>query len=176
MEYFKRAILRYVIALFLMILGLPIIYYLISPITFYLSYLSLFYYNPNLISETAFIIANHQLNFIPACTAASAYLLLIFLTISVDIPIKKALKIILFGSSIILIANIIRIDILIITLLEFGSKAFDTIHLFFWQILSTIFVVFLWIYITKKFKIKDIPIYSDFKRIIKIYKKSKKKK
>lgn len=175
MEYIKRAIIRYSIAIVLMIFGLKIIYFLISTTTFKLSYLSLFYYSPAIASTTSFIIENHKLNFIPACTAASAYLLLALLLLTTNIKFKKALKVFLLGSLFILIANIVRIDILIITLIEYGSKAFDTIHLFFWKILSTIYVVLLWIFLTKFFKIKEIPIYSDFKRILTLYKKSKNK-
>ncbi len=173
MKYLHRLFLRLAIAIFFMMLGLKIIYFFISPITFYLSYLSLFYYSPAMASTASFIIENHKLNFIPACTAASAYLLLILLTTTVDIDLKKALKVLGLGFFLILTANIIRIDILIIALIESGSGLFETLHLFFWQILSTLYVVALWIFLTKKFKIKDIPVYSDFKRVLEIYKKSK---
>jgi len=171
MKNLHRIAIRYILAVILMIFGLNIVYFLISPLTFKLSYLSLFYYNPDVISATSFIIENHKLNFIPACTAASAYLLLALLILTTDIKPKKALKVFLLGSLLILIANIIRIDILIATLIQFGSEAFDTIHLFFWKVLSTIYVVILWIILTKIFKIKEIPIYSDFKNILKLYKK-----
>ncbi len=174
MKYIPSLITRYLLALFLMIFGLNIIYFIISPLTFKLSYYSLFYYSPILSSENSFIIENNKLNFIPACTAASAYLLLALLVLTTELKLKKSIKTFLLGSLLILIANIIRIDILIITLIEYGSKAFETVHLFFWKILSTIYVVLLWIFLTKYFKIKEIPIYTDFKNILNIYKKSKK--
>ena len=73
----------------------------------------------------------------------------------------------------ILIANIIRIDILIIALVKYSSNLFNTLHLFFWKVLSTIYVVILWIFLTKLFKIKEVPIYSDFKEVYEFYKNSK---
>ena len=166
--------IRYLSTIILMVFGLKIVYFLISSLTFNLSYYSLFYYNPTLVSEASFIIGNHKLNFISACTAASAYLLLALLTLTTDLNLKKSIKVFLLGSVLILIANIIRIDILIIALIEFGSRTFNTLHLFFWKVLSTVYVVLLWIFLTKIFKIKNIPIYTDFKEIYKIYKESKK--
>ena len=173
MKYYKRLIFRYFLALIIMIFGLEIIHSLVSPVTFKLSYLSLFYLSPILTSSTSFLIENYNLNFIPACTAASAYLLLILLTLTTDIKLKKTLKVLLIGSLLILIANIIRIDILIIALIKFNSNLFDTLHLFFWRILSTLYVVILWVLLTKWFKIKEIPIYSDLKKVLKLQKDSK---
>ena len=166
--------IRYVCALFVMVFGLKIIYFLISPLTFKLSYWSLWYYHPTLISNASFIIQNNKLNFISACTAASAYLLLVLLTLTTKMELKKSVKVFLLGILLIFIANIIRIDVLIITLIEFGSKAFETIHLLFWKILSSIYVVLVWIFLTKIFKIEKIPIYSDSKEIYKLYKRSQK--
>lgn len=172
MKHLIKTGIRYILLLSLAIFGLKIIYPLISPITFKTSFYSLFYYSPLLLDSTSFSIENFKLNFVPACTAASAYLLLTLLTLGVDLKPKKAIKILLLGSLLIFTANIVRIDILVITLVEFGSRAFDTIHLFFWKILSSIYVVLVWIFLTKYFKIKEIPIYSDFKRILRLYRKS----
>ena len=170
MKPIKKLFFRYLLALIIMIIGLKIIYFFMSPITFYLSYYSIFYLSPILISSNSFSINNITLNFIPACTAASAYLLLILLILTVDIKPKKAFKLILMGFLLILIANIIRIDVLIIALVKYSSNLFNTLHLFFWKMLSTIYVVILWIILTKLFKIKEIPIYSDFKEVLKLYK------
>ena len=174
MNYLQRLFLRLATALFIIIFGLKIIYFIFSPLTFYSSYLTLLPYSPSLISQTSFLIQEYKLNFIPACTAGSAYLLLILLTIFTDIKPKKTLKVIALGSLIIFIANIIRIDILIYTLITYGSELFNTLHLIIWDFVSTIFVVGLWIFLTYYFKIEEIPVYSDFKKILAIYKKSKK--
>ncbi|MFH1592762.1 MAG: pacearchaeosortase [Candidatus Woesearchaeota archaeon] len=176
MRYRNRLLFRYIAAIAIMAIGTPIIYFLLSPLTFYLSYFSIFYFSPTLIDSTSFLISNIKLNFINACTAASAYLLLILLTLTIDLKPKKTIKILLTGSLIILIANIIRIDILIIALVKYGSNLFNTVHLIFWKVLSTVFVVILWIFLTKLFKIKEIPIYSDFKKVYGFHRASRKNK
>ncbi len=176
MRYRYRLALRLSIALLATAFGIKLIYPIISPITFYLSYYSVSFLSPKLINSTSFIINDIRLNFIPACAAASAYILLIILITTVDIKFKKMLKVLIVGSLLILIANIIRIDILIIALVKYGSNLFNTLHLFFWKILSTIYVVILWILLTNWFKIKEIPIYSDFKKVYNFHEKAKIKK
>lgn len=173
MRYRYRLALRLSIALLATAFGIKLIYPIISPITFYFSYYSVSFLSPKLINSTSFAIENITLIFIPACAAASAYILLIILIATVDIKLKKMLNVLIAGSLLILIANIIRIDILIIALVKYSSNLFNTLHLFFWKILSTIYVVLLWIFLTKKFKIKDIPVYTDFKKVLEIYKRSK---
>jgi len=164
MKYYQNLIIRLVLALIIAI-SQPF-YFLFSKPTFYLSYLVTKFYNPIIIDNTI-IINNIKLVFIPACTAASAYLLLALLILTTkDISFKKSIKIFIIGSLAILTANIIRILVLIIILVNLNYNTFQTIHLFFWKILSSIFVVILWIYLTKKYKIKTIPIYSDLKQII----------
>lgn len=74
----------------------------------------------------------------------------------------------LLGSLIILIANIIRIEALIIILLKGGQNYFETLHLFIWKILSSVFVAGVWIFLIKKFKIKSVPLISDIKAIRKL--------
>lgn len=161
----KNLITRTILAVLIAIFGFKIIYAIISPITFYLSSYSLFFYKPTIIQNTL-IIKDNLLTFVPACAAASAYVLLALLTVLTDIKYKKMLKIFLIGALIILIANIIRIDILVIALIESGSDLFNKLHLLFWKILSTIFVVVLWIFLTKIYKIKSIPVYTDIKKLL----------
>lgn len=166
MGYIKKLIIRIFLALVIALLGIKIFYPIISPLTFYLSYFSLFFLKPVLISSTMFSIGSHSLEFIPACAAASAYLLLtllIFLT--KDIKIKKGIKLFLIGSLAILMVNIIRIDFLIIILLKYSSNLFETLHLFIWKVLSSVFVVLIWIVLSKYFKIRTIPVYSDLKEL-----------
>lgn len=174
MKYILRVYFRLILAIILIAFGFEILYPIISPLTFYASFYSLFFLNPILTSSTTFAIGNYSLKFIPACAAASAYLLLIVLIALVDLKLKKAVKVFLVGSLFIFIANLIRIDLLVYILIKYGSSLFDTLHLFFWRILASLYVVVLWIFLSKWFKIKDIPIYSDFKRILDIYGKGKK--
>lgn len=164
MRYRYRVTIRLILALFFVILGLKLVDLVISPITFYLSYLSLFYLSPVLMDSTSFVIQDVTLRFISACTAGPAYLLLLLLVLFVDLKWKKIIKVFLIGVLLILVANLIRIDILIISLIKYDSTLFNTLHLFFWKVLSTVYVFLLWILLTWWFKIKEIPIYSDIKR------------
>ncbi len=172
-QYLQKLFTRLFLALFFIIFGIRIIELILGPVTFYLSYLTLQYYSPLLLSSTSFAINNIKLNFIPACVASGAYLLLIILTLTTELPLKKSLKTIAQGFLIILIANLIRIDLLIILLIKNYSSLFETLHLFIWKLLSTVFVVLLWIFLTKYNKIENIPIYSDYRKILEIIKEAK---
>ena len=74
---------------------------------------------------------------------------------------------ILVGFISILALNIARILILMLIYNNFGEAAFNTVHLLFWHILSTLFVILIWLALIKIYKIKAIPIYSDLKYLIK---------
>ncbi|MEK6936731.1 MAG: pacearchaeosortase [Nanoarchaeota archaeon] len=168
MIYLKVLGIRLFGALFAAIFGTYIVYFLMTLPTFYASYLSLIFYEP-MIFGNFLIINDIKMEFIPACIAASAYVLFaILILLTKDIKFYKGLKMLLLGSLILFFVNIIRIFILAVALIEFDKRWFDTLHLFFWQIFSTIFVVLTWIYLTKKFKVKTIPVYSDFMHLRKI--------
>jgi len=160
---------RIIILLIILLIPINIFNLVFSDITLNLSYflLKALNLNPSLTSNSI-IINNYNLIFIPACVASSAYYLLtalIFLTR--NLTIKKMLHLFIFGSLVLLIANIIRIDILIIILLKYGNNYFEKLHLFFWKILSSIFVALTWIFLTYTLRIKTIPVYSDLIHLIK---------
>ncbi|MDP4012516.1 MAG: pacearchaeosortase [Candidatus Nanoarchaeia archaeon] len=166
MRYLKGLVMRLILAL-LLVNSYSLLYKLLIPLTLYPSFyiLKLFGYQATL-AGTTILTNSHSLNFIPACAAASAYILLgILILLTKDIKTKTRIKMFLLGSLIILIANIIRIDSLIILLLNGGQNYFETLHLFIWKILSSIFVAGVWIFLIKKFKIKSIPLISDLKAI-----------
>ena len=173
-SYLQYLFTRLFVALFFVLFGILIINKIFGPITFYLSYLALQYYSPQIISSTSFIINNIKLNFIPACIASGAYLLLMILTLTTELEFKKALKVIAQGFLLILIANLIRITLLILLLINNYSNLFETLHMLIWKLLSTVFVVLLWIFLTKVNKINNIPIYTDFKKVVEILKEAKK--
>ena len=66
------------------------------------------------------------------------------------------------------VLNIARI-LLLASLI--ASPSFETIHWVFWHIVSTVFVVGTYIATTRIYKIKTIPVYSDFKYLTKLVKK-----
>jgi exosortase/archaeosortase family protein len=168
MKYEKKLVLR-LAALIIIFLIPNLILNLFSKPTIYLSYysLKLLSYNPLLIGNDI-IINQTTLTFIPACVATSAYYLLIALILlTKDLKLKKIFYTFLIGSLLILIFNILRIDVLAFILMNFSRDLFNTVHLFIWKFLSGIYVGLVWILLIKIFRIKLIPVYSDFKYLIK---------
>ncbi len=164
MKYEKKLVIRLVLAIALALSYQPL-YTILIPITLYPSFylLKIFGYEASL-SGITILTNSHSLTFIPACAAASAYILLgILILLTKDIKLKTGMKMFFLGSLIILIANIIRIESLIFILVNGGKNYFETLHLLIWKVLSSIFVAFVWIFLIKKYKIKSIPLVSDIK-------------
>ena len=168
MKYYGNLSLRLVAALLILIFY-KIFYFIFIPLTLWLSYFTLkIFYNP-VIQESSIFIEGKQLIFVPACAALSAYILLALLILfTKNIEFKKGVKLFFIGGLLILIMNLIRIDLLIIVLIEKGVNYFETLHLFFWKIVSSIYVALVWIFLVYKFKIKEIPVYSDAKALIRM--------
>ena len=151
MDYQKSLTIRIIIALIVFIIPYKFINFILLKLTLYGSYpLLLLNYNPLMINNS-FVINNYILKMISACVATSAYYLLFILIISTkDIKLKDSIKLFLIGSFLILLANIVRIDILIYIFLEFGKNLFEKIHIIFWQFLSSIYVALVWIFLIRK--------------------------
>tara|TARA_Y100000310_G_scaffold339719_1_gene433302 strand:- start:850 stop:1359 length:510 start_codon:yes stop_codon:yes gene_type:complete len=160
-------IIRYALTLVLTIYH-SVFYTVFAPLTVYITYYMLTIFTNPALTETTITFNSHSFTFIPACTAALAYLILtilIFTTKNIKLLIR--LKMILVGFISILALNIARILILMLIYNNFGEAAFNTVHLLFWHILSTLFVILIWLALIKIYKIKAIPIYSDLKYLIK---------
>ena len=113
-------------------------------------------------------IMGKNIEYVPACAAVGAYIFLTLLILFTgNIPFKKCLKLFFIGSFLILVANIIRINVLAYILGTNNVDLFITLHLFTWKILSGIYVALVWIYLVKKYDIRRIPLKDDFLDIIK---------
>ena len=156
---------RYLILIAIAIPNLYLFYFIFTPLTVYPTYLLLkLFFNSSLSGNTLFV-NGILIEIISACVSGSAYYLLLILNLSTpNIKIKKRVAIFLFSSFIFLLLNILRIFFLSILLIN-GSSLFDVTHQIFWYGLSTIFVVLIWFANVKLFKIKNIPFYSDIKKI-----------
>lgn len=122
-------------------------------------------------TNSSIIFQDVTFSFIPACTAATAYLIiteLILLTRGVSF--KNILKFLYISYLSIFTMNILRILVLIYIYLNYGKNYFDAFHLVFWHILSTIFVALVWIFLVEHFNIRGVPIYSDIKHLLKLKK------
>lgn len=166
--------MKYQYSLLLRILTPFIISYSLLKLIFFhltlnLSYLLLKLINPKTWLIDNFIIFKETtLKFIPACAAISAYyLLLILIVFTKDIKFLTRIKILLFGSLMLLITNLFRILLLTLILDKYGINYFEHLHLFFWSIISSIIVALIWILFVKRYKIRSIPIYSDIKYLLK---------
>jgi exosortase/archaeosortase family protein len=160
---------RYAILILTALPNFWIFYLIFTPLTVYPVYfiLSLFF-ETALFENVIFIGSSHfPIEIINACVAGSAYYLLLIFNLSIpEIKLSKRVKMILFAFISFLIVNIIRIVILsVIFLLK--PEIFDISHKLSWYIGSIIFVVGIWFIEVKRFKIKEIPFYSDVKFILK---------
>lgn len=161
----SRYLLVFVFGVFI-----SIFYLIFTPLT--LLFLKLIF---NLFFEVKvvknFLIFNSTLiEIIPACVGGSAYYLLLALNfLTPNIKIKKRLGILLISFFSFFVFNLLRLFFLI--LLEFKGIETNFYHKFFWYFGSTLFVFALWILLVKLFKIKEIPVISDFTWLFSLAKK-----
>ena len=129
----------------------------------YLSYLSLTPFGSDL-NGSIISLGTKAINYVEACAAVGAYVFLILLILLTrGIELKKGINMFLVGSFLILVANIIRIDILAYLLVKNNVNLFLTLHMLTWKLLSGIYVAIVWIFLVKKYDVKGIPLISDFK-------------
>ncbi len=161
--------IRYLILIIIALPNFWIFYLIFTPLTLYPVYFLLSLFFDTSLMQNIILINNLPIELIPACIAGAAYYLLLILNLSVPkIKIKKRIKMILFSFISLLILNILRIFLLSLVFLS-GNSFFNIAHKLFWYLGSTLFVVGVWFLEVKIFKIKEIPVYSDFKFL---YKKS----
>ena len=154
------------------VIGVNVFYVVFSWWTIQLSFWLLrFFYEDALLFGNVIVVGKRVIELIPACIAAGAYLLLALLILfTKGISLRKGIVLFFVGSVLILLANVIRIDILIALLLNDGVNYFEKLHLLFWKVLSSIYVAGVWIFLSWWFKIKGIPVYSDVRSLLKQYK------
>ena len=166
-------VFRYIAILLLSLGNLFIFYKIFTPLTTYPTYLLLkLIYSEVYYSGIIIHVNQYSIFLIKSCIAGSAYFLLSALILFTPMKLLKRLYMVIFVFSFFLIINIIRIIFLVILLLN-ESNYFDISHKFIWYGLSTIFVVSIWFISVWIFKIKDIPVYSDMKNLVKIIKQRK---
>lgn len=174
MEYKKKILSLFLRYFFLLIVALPSLntfYFVFYPLTIYpLVFIFNLFFTASLNNNFIFIQEhNLTLTLISSCIAGSAYYLLLILNMSVpDISTRKRIFMILSSFSALLILNIFRIFLLV---LIFRTSLFELTHQITWYFLSTVFVVLIWFAEVKIFKINSIPIYSDIKYLIQLYRR-----
>ena len=159
-------ILRYLILIILPLGNLFIFYYIFTPLTIYpvlkvFNYL----YEAVLLEGNIIFFKGYYAEIISACVAGSAYYLLLILNLTTPINLKTRIKSIIFLMLSFYILNILRIIIFGVLLFK-GYEYFDLTHKLTWYFGSTLLVILIWFVNIYLFKIKEIPVVSDAKRVI----------
>ena len=163
--------------IFLVLIGLGnlyIFYKLLIPATTKIVAAILSISNQLVAVDNIIFMKNIMIEIAPACVAGAAFYLMFLLVFSTaDIKPIKRFYIILSAALILFALNVARIVFLtsISTL-----SSFAIIHWVFWHLISTIFVIGIWLLMVKLYKIKSVPIYSDMKYLVSLIKPAKKSK
>jgi len=168
-EFIYSIFARYLILVITAIPSFWIFYLIFTPLTIYPVYFILDLFFKASLSGNIIFIGNYPspISIIDACIAGSAYYLLLIFNLSVpNIKFYRRIKMICFAFVSFLIVNILRIVILS-AIFVLKPTIFDISHKLSWYVGSIILVVAIWFIEVKKFKIKDIPFYSDVKSLSK---------
>ena len=159
-------LVRYLILLAL-VFSLEVIYKIFTPITIYPIIWLLRILFDSVILNGSFILINFEkpIEIISACIGSSAYLLLLILNLSVPMQARKRIYSLIVSILLFLALNVLRI-VLFASLYVNSFKYFDFTHKIFWYAFSTLFVVLIWFFVVRFYNVKDIPIYSDLKYLI----------
>lgn len=167
----KDLLIRYIILLVIALPGLGLFYIIFSPLTIYPVYFLLNLFYDATLAGTSIFLPGLEIEIIKPCIAGSAYSLLLMLNLATPgIKIKKRIKVLVISFLSLLVLNILRIFLLSVLATK-NVVYFDLVHMLFWYVLSVVFVLAIWIYLIKRFKIKKIPFYSDIKSLYKLTKK-----
>jgi len=165
---------RYIALVLLGLGNLYLFYLILTPTTIHTvnTILSIFIHTT--LINNFIITATNIIEIVPACVAGAAFYLLLFL-IFTTADIKPRTRFLATITALIsfFILNIIRIVILFFLT---NNTYFSTIHWIFWHLISTIFVIAIWLSVIKIYKIKSIPVYSDFKYLKGLIKSGKNSK
>lgn len=168
-------LLRYITCVLFSLNNIFLFYFILTPITINVVYFFLKLFSPNVILQGSTIFFNnHAIQLLGPCIAGSAYFLLFILNFTTPMPVRKRILSLLFSFLFLFVINIARILIFSILFTE-NFSLFNTLHLFVWYCLSGIFIFFIWVATIKTFKIKQIPVYSDFKYLLSLIQKKSRK-
>ena len=156
-------LIRYVL-LIVFGLFLSVFYKILFYITVYPVYYILKLFYEVTIKASSIFIGNVEIQIVNACVAGSAYYLLLILNLTTPMNLKKRVKTIIFSLLALLILNILRIVIFSSLYVE-NFTFFDITHKLVWYVMSIILVVGIWFATVKIYKIKEIPVYSDVKKL-----------
>ena len=162
MEYLKGLFVR----LALCFVPVSLFSFFLTPITVYASYLLINIFFDTVVKGNVIVVNGFPFEIVEACVATLAYFFLWLLCmLTKDVETKTRLKIIGFGFILIFGMNIIRIFLLVFIALKYSFNWFSLVHLAFWNFVSGVYVALVWIFLVRKYKIKNIPVYDDLKTV-----------
>jgi exosortase/archaeosortase family protein len=148
----------------------PFFYEIFLKLTIYpLNFLLNVFYTSTIDFNTL-VIESKIIEIIDACVAVSAYFLLLCLNLLTP-NIKRRFYALAFSFILLLLFNILRIFILSILFIQ-EYVYFEQLHKLLWYTLNILIVIGVWFLTAYIFKVKSIPVYSDFKSLIRGYKNS----
>jgi exosortase/archaeosortase family protein len=101
-----------------------------------------------------------------ACIAISAYYLLLILNLSTPMPLGKRIYSLMLSFSLLFIINTLRITLFSFLFVSL-QPVFSALHFMTWFIFSSVLVFLVWYANIIFFNVKEIPVYSDLKFLIK---------
>ena len=175
-KYVLGILARYFILAILGVFNLGIFYFVFTPLTVYPVFwvLSAFDNGAVMLAGNLLFFKGIYAEIIPACVAGAAYYLLLILNMTTPMENSKRIKSILFLFAAFLLFNVARI-LIFAWLLVSGSQYFDAAHSLVWNLGSTILVIAIWFANVRIFRIKNIPVYTDVKKVFKEVVRKKKR-
>ena len=165
--------IRYFLLILLGLGNFYIFYLIFTPLTLYATLIILNIFSTSfLVSSTSIFFNGLEISLIKACIAGSAYYLLTILNLATPMKDKTRVYSLLFLLGAFFFLNTIRI-VIFSFLASTNFYYFDVAHQISWHLGSTFLVLAIWIINIKMFKIKEIPFYTDWRKLIKNYKHAK---
>ena len=150
---------RYLVIVLLGLGNLYFFYKILTPLTVNTVTKILSLFSEVTITHSTLYLDGLTIEMIPACIAGAAFYLLTILVFSTPNLKPRIRFLALFTSLLFLfILNVLRIIILISIA---GTLYFNAAHWIFWHLVSTIFIVAIWIAVIRMYNIKGIPVLSD---------------
>ncbi len=157
----KSVFSRYLFLVILSIGNLAIFYKILTPLTVHTLNFFLTLTQKTQVIGNRILMEGLAIDIIPACVAGSAFYLLTILVMSIPrIKVTKRIKIISIAFLLLFAANIARL-VFLVNITDLAS--FDFIHWLFYNFISVLFVVGIWVLLVKIYRIKETPFYSDLK-------------
>ena len=166
-------IVRYLILILLGTFNLYLFYFIFTPLTVFPTFFFLeWLYDAVLISVSfknpgaVIFVKGFYASIIPACVAGAAYYFLLILNLTTPMSFRKRVGSILFLLLAFLALNIARI-VIFASIISEQFQYFNQAHTLTWYFGSTVLVIIIWFVNVFIFKIKDIPIFTDLRKITK---------